>query len=398
MTALPYRRTSFSVADPPVTFSIRRKLFVLLAGLTTLVLTGVLTQVTTVLSQAILGKVRYDFGQTQRTFQREQGLRYDSLIDAAALIGENSSFKANVELADPASVYFIVEDMARWTRADLFIVTDADGKLLAWFDEPERHDEDLSHRESVARVLRGEERPELVNTPAFAGVGQHGDWGLRDAVVRLGRRKLGSLALQIKLINGLIKPEESGFDLRRFWVHSVGCAHIADKLFSRRLVSIDVDELSVNEYWVGALLHDIGKLVLGFFFFDHFDRLASLTTGARITFRDAEERLGDVIGHEQLGQLLLMRANMNEDLVRCVGTHHQPGAIPGALLALVNFSDNLCKDLGMGSLPDETAEYDAGVLRVLGVTPERVESIRESLGQNTVQEVMDIVERCTAVA
>lgn len=142
-------------------FSIRRKLFVLLAGLTTLVLTGVLTRVTTVLSEAILEKVRYDFGQTRSTFQREQDLRYDNLIDAANLIGENTSFKANLELGDPATVYFIVDDLARWTRADLFIVTDADGKLLAWLDEEDRRDEDLTNRPSVARVLRGEDRPDV---------------------------------------------------------------------------------------------------------------------------------------------------------------------------------------------------------------------------------------------
>jgi hypothetical protein len=144
-----------------VKLSIRSKLFVLLAGLTAVVLTGVLTQVTALLSREILKKVRYDFGQTERIFQRVQDLRYDSLLDAAYLIGENTSFKANVSLGDPATVYFIVEEMARWTRADLIIVTDPDGQLLAWFGEPDRHGEDLMDRESIARVLRGEERPDM---------------------------------------------------------------------------------------------------------------------------------------------------------------------------------------------------------------------------------------------
>ena len=37
-----------------------------------------------------------------------------------------------------------------------------------------------------------------------------------------------AIAQQIKLINSLVKPENSPFNLRRFWVHSVGCAVIAD--------------------------------------------------------------------------------------------------------------------------------------------------------------------------
>ena len=113
---------------------------------------------------------------------------------------------------------------------------------------------------------------QVVNTSAFAGVGHRGDWSLKEAIVRLGRRKLGSIALQIKLINSLIKPEESHFDLRRFWIHSVGCAHIADKIYTERLVEFDAD-VSVNEYWVAALLHDVGKLILGFFFWSYFQRL-----------------------------------------------------------------------------------------------------------------------------
>ena len=61
-------------------------------------------------------------------------------------------------------------------------------------------------------------------------------------------------------------------------------------------------------------------------------------------------------------------------------------------------SDNLCKELGLGTLPEERGIYDASVLRVLGVAPGRVEAIRDRLGQATVQQVMDIVERCTGAA
>lgn len=238
---------------------------------------------------------------------------------------------------------------------------------------------------------------QVVNTPAFAGVGQRGEWGLRDAVVRLGRRKLGSLALQIKLINGLIKPEESHFDLRRFWVHSVGTAHIADRLTSRRLIDVDEEaELSVHQYWVAALLHDIGMLVLGFFFWEHFQRLSDMSHEAQISFREAEQRLGDVVGHAQLGQLLLMRASLPEELALCVGSHHDPGTVPSALQALVNLSENLAKDLGMSTLEGEHGVYDAAVLRVLGLSEARVAELSDMFGTELVEEVMDIVERCTA--
>ncbi|MBT4611291.1 MAG: HDOD domain-containing protein, partial [Gemmatimonadetes bacterium] len=101
-----------------------------------------------------------------------------------------------------------------------------------------------SSPEELEEVLRSDpaivhKLLQVVNTPAFAGAAQKGEWTLHDAIVRLGRRKLGSVALQIKLINSLIKPEESGFDLRRFWIHSVGTAHIAHKIYQGRMVDVD---------------------------------------------------------------------------------------------------------------------------------------------------------------
>ena len=99
---------------------------------------------------------------------------------------------------------------------------------------------------------------QIVNTTAFAGAGHRGEWTLKDAIVRLGRRKLGSIALQIKLINSLVKPEDSHVDLCRFWVHSVGCAYLADKIYSDKLVEFeDVANTAV------VLASDAARLITG---------------------------------------------------------------------------------------------------------------------------------------
>ena len=256
-----------------------------------------------------------------------------------------------------------------------------------------------STAEALEEVLRSDpaivhKLMQVVNTAAFAGRGHRGRWRLKEAIVRLGRRKLGSIALQIKLINSLIKPEESHFDLRRFWIHSVGSAHLADRLYNDKLVDLGHD-VQVNEYWVAALLHDIGKLVLGFFFWTHFDRVAELVVGSHTTFAEAEQRLGAVVSHEQVGQLLLMRATMGEIVVRSVAGHHTPDAVPDPLMCLVHLADNLCKDLGLGYLPEESGHYDPAVLRVLHLDEAGVEALRSSLAETAMPEIMDIVDRCT---
>lgn len=235
---------------------------------------------------------------------------------------------------------------------------------------------------------------QVVNTPAFAGVGHRGDWSLQEAIVRLGRRKLGSIALQIKLINSLIKPEESHFDLRRFWIHSVGCAHIADKIYGERLVQLDND-IGVNEYWVAALLHDVGKLILGFFFWSYFQRVEQMMTGTNVSFREAEARLGDIVTHQQVAHLLLIRAAMGEYVVKVVGTHNDIESLPNALQCLVHLADNLAKDFRLGYLPHERGHYDPAVLRGVNLDENGLEALRVSLGHTVVAEIMEVVDRCT---
>ena len=66
-------------------------------------------------------------------------------------------------------------------------------------------------------------------------------------------------------MNSLVKPQESPFDLERYWMLSVSCALIADRPYREGTVKF-ARETPFNDYWIGSLLHDIGKLVLGFFF------------------------------------------------------------------------------------------------------------------------------------
>lgn len=144
-------------------FNIRTKLFILLAGLTAVILAGVLFALTRLTSDNIENKVVSDFKQTQTFFQKQQSLIYDRLVESCFLIGQNSTFKANVELRDPASVYQSIEEFADFAKTDLFIVTDRTGTVLAWLDDTSRTGRDMTHRERVVMALSGVE-PDLTIT------------------------------------------------------------------------------------------------------------------------------------------------------------------------------------------------------------------------------------------
>lgn len=96
---------------------------------------------------------------------------------------------------------------------------------------------------------------QVVNSSSFSGTREAGGWTLKEAIVRLGLKQVGAIAQQIKLINALVRPEDSHFDLRRFWEHSVGCAYIADKLCTRKLIPL-ASPIEFDLYWISALRTD----------------------------------------------------------------------------------------------------------------------------------------------
>jgi HD-like signal output (HDOD) protein len=190
------------------------------------------------------------------------------------------------------------------------------------------------------------------------------------------------------MINSLVKPEESEFDMKRFWEHSVGTAIIADKLVTDRLVRLG-KPLEFNDYWIGALLHDVGKLVLGSSSgtgCTHPD-----TSGGEESFRQAEVDL--IASHQRVGQLMLLNSDMGENAVNAVGNHHELSD-PDDLLRLLHVADNLAKSVGLGTLPGEEAEFDADVLKQMGLSSDRVVRLSADLQKEMVQEIRSVVASC----
>ena len=234
---------------------------------------------------------------------------------------------------------------------------------------------------------------QVMRSPVFTGTAARtAKWSLKEIITRLGVKKVGAIAQQVKMINSLVKPQDSEFDLKRFWEHSVGTAIIADKLVTDRLVRLR-KPLEFTDYWIGALLHDVGKLVLGFFFWEWMSRILAHRTDKGGSFRQAEIAMGDVAGHQRVGQLMLLNSDMGEAAVSAVGHHHELPE-PDDLLRLLHVADNLAKAVGLGTLPGETAEFDADAVRELGLNAESLQALQEDLQKEMVQEIRTVVANC----
>ena len=234
---------------------------------------------------------------------------------------------------------------------------------------------------------------EVINSPLFAGVGKKGKWTLKEAIVRMGLKN--AVAQQVKLMNAFSNPEESDFDMRRFWEHSVGCAILADKICTGELIELE-SPIEFDDYWIGSILHDIGKLVLGLFFWEHFENVVNkMKEGEQeIPFREAETQLGDMAHHEYIGELLLVKSRVKEELVEVVKGHHSLGEAPGKLTCLVHVVNNISKELGMGYDVDETSNCSEVALRELNMDESAFGKIRETAQEFLVTEIKALVSRC----
>ena len=237
---------------------------------------------------------------------------------------------------------------------------------------------------------------QVINAPVFSGAAKTGKWTLKEAIVRMGLQKAAAIAQQVKLMNTFVKPEDSNFDLRRFWEHSIGCAMLAEKICTDELIKFS-EEIPFDTYWIGSILHDIGKMILGLFFWEHFENVISkMAEGEEglMSFREAETLLGDAANHVHVGQILLMKSNVRPALVEAVRSHHKLDENSDELTSLLYLVNNLCKDLGLGYLPDEVGQYPEELLTTLKISAEDLEKLKEQMTEEVVPNIKDVVELC----
>ncbi|MDX2128951.1 MAG: adenylate/guanylate cyclase domain-containing protein [Chloroherpetonaceae bacterium] len=250
--------------------TIQTKLFLLTFGITTVVLLAVVFSVNYVQTKTIEAKISRDFSQTQAVFNQAQSLRYERLVESAYLISENSLFKANVELRDPASVYFSIEEFSKFLKVDVFFVTDPDGNLLAFLGDTSRHGVDFSFAPTVQKALRGED-PEINPTlPDLWSIGIDTIFQIVTVPIFTANdnRLLGTTTLGIKLTQFEAKQLKgnSNIDIT-FFLGNVLVASTIDSLKKEdarnfyssfeKEVQVNMSQLKASDVFESSLFNEI---------------------------------------------------------------------------------------------------------------------------------------------
>jgi putative nucleotidyltransferase with HDIG domain len=202
---------------------------------------------------------------------------------------------------------------------------------------------------------------------------------VRQAIMLLGWKRLLQLVMTM-CMSALMKKPVPGYDLPRgeLWRHSVAVSVAADLLVRSLRIS------NADEVFTAALLHDIGKLVLGDYVQEDLEKIEGMVAKG-ISFEVAEYI---VLGtnHATIGARILQNWSLPQELVNAVSWHHDPDTCDKYCLLsdVVHVANIVGRRVGFGKGRDGQAlEPSLEVAERLGVNQSHI----DALADQTLQEV-----------
>ncbi|MGE5472439.1 MAG: HDOD domain-containing protein [Bacteroidota bacterium] len=190
----------------------------------------------------------------------------------------------------------------------------------------------------VVRMLR------IANSSFYGMAGKVGS--VADAIAVLGLRTVRTLAAGAAISGSLGSTLAPGFELKRFWRHSIATA-VGARLLARRL------NQGEGAAFVAGLIHDIGHLMLAC----SFPEYAAAVLQYQQEHDDclsAAERAVLGMDHACIGGILAERWHFPPAICQAIRHHHDPSQIPDAPLArTVYLASILAQTLEQPGSPEE---------------------------------------------
>ena len=170
---------------------------------------------------------------------------------------------------------------------------------------------------------------------------------VKQAIVLLGWKRLLQVVTTI-CMSPLMKKSIPGYDLPggELWRHSIAVSVAAEILVKVLKIS------NADEVFTAALLHDVGKLVLGSFVKKDLKQIETMVTKG-ITLDVAESM---VLGtnHAEVGGQILHKWSFPAELVNAVQWHHDPESCENSCILsdIVHVANTLGLMTGFGKVDD----------------------------------------------
>ena len=196
---------------------------------------------------------------------------------------------------------------------------------------------------------------------------------VHEAVLRLGSSQVLTIAVS-RQVRSRFQVAFPAYRLveGELWKHSVATA------LAGEIASCYCDLASSPEVFTTALLHDVGKVVLGNFI-DHsiFRAISDLRVSQKLSLIEAETRvLG--ISHAGLGGYIAENWNLPKSIVDGILYHHDPALGSKDICYLVFLANCVAHRILKASSPDPSArELPKEIAKHMGVSPKRLDKFCE---------------------
>ncbi|MGD9013148.1 MAG: HDOD domain-containing protein [Desulfobacterales bacterium] len=246
--------------------------------------------------------------------------------------------------------------------AKLLILLEEPKSSVSEIEETLRFDPGLT-----ANVLK------LANSAYFGIPSKIGS--LKQAVILLGLKRLVQLVVA-SCVSAIMDKSVPGYDLPsgNLWRHSIAVSIAAEALVE------DKENVGVEDVFTPALLHDIGKIVLGSFVREEMEAIQSIAAKG-IPFVVAENM---VLGtdHAAIGARILAHWNLPADVINAVRWHHEPDSPDASNIQMdvVYLANVLCQTPDTsGPAAGHAVELSPAVIDRLGIQIDQFSSISEKV-------------------
>ena len=232
-------------------------------------------------------------------------------------------------------------------------------KVLETCNNPGSSPNELNRLISLDPVLTGQVL-RLTNSAYYSL--RHPVSSLTRAIIMLGVNTVKNLVLSFAILEQLrAKNSFRALSAEKFWVHSLGVGVIAKCLAVFKGVSLREQE----EFFVGGLLHDLGKIPLNHQFPDEYLKALDMAKRCHWPTAHAESAVFGM-DHGVIGGQIAQKWRLSPEFIEVLACHHQPDKANGdsrQLVCIVALADIFSQLVGIGSC--ETVQTGTGLAEYL---------------------------------
>lgn len=232
-------------------------------------------------------------------------------------------------------------------------------KILQVANDPTSSANDLNKVISLDPVLAGKVL-KLVNS-AYFGFSEKVTSTVR-AIVMLGLNTIKNLALNTAAMETMTDTTQGGLNMDEFWRHLLATG-VCAKLIARK---IGIHQNFVEDYFLGGMMHDIGKVILNRINPGGYGKLITASKQTSKPLSIYETAIFG-INHSEIGKFLAEKWGLQKSLQETMAFHHAPEKVSDEnkkLVYSIQISNNYCRKLNVGFsgnsfielIPDQTWE------------------------------------------